>query len=241
MSSSARLAAAALAAVAVGCATAPPKDYAKFVAAQPRSILVVPVVNKTVDVNAPDYFLSTVPIPLAERGYYVFPVHLVKRLLEDDGLADAALVHSADPTRLAALFGADSVLYITIERWDAKYVLVATSVTVEFEYTLKDGRTGDVLWVDRERMVYSSDGGNQGLLGAIVAAAITKAAPNYMPLARQANARALAYPGPGFPAGPYRPEYGTDWAPPAGAPALQPASTVPAAPGAGAAPSPATP
>jgi hypothetical protein len=31
-----------------------------------------------------------------------------------------------------------------------------------------------------------------------------KAAPNYMPLARQANARALLYyPGPGIPLGPY--------------------------------------
>ena len=72
-----------------------------------------------VDVTAPDYFLSTVPIPLAERGYYVFPVNLVKRVLEDDGLSDAVLVHSADPKRLAALFGADAVLYVTIERWDA--------------------------------------------------------------------------------------------------------------------------
>jgi hypothetical protein len=74
------------------------------------------VVNKSVDLNAADYFLSTVPIPLAERGYYVFPVNLVKRVLEDDGLADAFLVHSADPARLAALFGADAVLYVAIER-----------------------------------------------------------------------------------------------------------------------------
>lgn len=213
MNSAARSAVGALVVLVAGCAIVPPKDYTKFIAAQPRSILVVPVVNKTVDVNAPDYFLSTVPIPLAERGYYVFPVNLVKRLLEDDGLADASLVHGADPSRLATLFGADSVLYITIERWDAKYVLVSTSVTVEFEYTLKDGRTGDVLWADRERMVYSSDGGNQGLLAAMIAAAITKAAPNYMPLARQANARALAYPGPGFPAGPYRSDFGMDYTP----------------------------
>ena len=34
-------------------------------------------------------------------------------------------------------------------------------------------------------------------------ASLTKAAPNYMPLAKQANAAAFAYPGPGFPDGPY--------------------------------------
>jgi hypothetical protein len=208
---------AAIALIALAaCATVPQKDHSKLHAAQPRSILIVPVVNKSVNVDAPDYFLSTVPIPVAERGYYVFPVNLVKRVLEDEGLADAGLVHGADSTRLASIFGADAVLYVSIERWDAKYVLVTTSVTVEFSYVLKDGRTGDVLWADHERFNYSSGDGGGGLLGAMVSAAIEKASPSYMPLARQANARALSYPGPGFPAGPYRPEYRQDWAPPAG-------------------------
>lgn len=213
------------------CVPPPAKDYTKFMSAQPRSILVVPVVNKSVDLNAQDYFLSTVPVPLAERGYYVFPVHMVKRLLEDDGLADASLVHEADPTRLAALFGADSVLYVVIERWDAKWILVSTQVTVDLDYVLKDGKTGEALWSEREKAVYSSDGGNQGLLAAIVAAAITKASPNYMPLARQANAKALAFPGPGFPAGPYRPEYLTDWQPGAAGPGVAPAAPPPRAAG----------
>ena len=34
-------------------------------------------------------------------------------------------------------------------------------------------------------------------------AAVTKAAPNYIPLAKQANAKAFKYPGPGIPPGPY--------------------------------------
>lgn len=196
---------AAVAAVATGCVTAK-KDYTKFVAAQPRSILVVPVMNKSVSLTASDYFLSTIPIPLAERGYYVFPVNLVKRLLEDEGLADPGLVHGADTTRLASMFGADAVLYITIERWEAKYILIQTNVTVAFSYALKDGKTGDTLWEDAQTMVYTSGDGGGGLLGAIVSAAVTRAAPDYMPLARQANANAMKYPGAGFPAGPYRPD-----------------------------------
>jgi hypothetical protein len=201
----------ALAVLAAGCAGPRPKDYSKFVAAQPRSILVIPVMNKSVNVTAGDYFLTTVPIPVAERGYYVFPVNLVKRLLEDEGLADPGLVHGADPTRLASLFGADAILYITIEQWRAKYLLVQTSVVVELSYVLKDGKTGTVLWEDREAMQYQSGDSGAGLLGALINAALTKAAPDYMPLARQANARAMAYPGPGFPAGPYRPlEYRRD-------------------------------
>jgi hypothetical protein len=205
------LAACAALALAAGCASAPArKDYSRFRAAHPCAILVVPVVNHTVDVTAADYFLSTVPVPLAERGYYVFPVNLVKRVLEDDGLADAALVHAADPVRLASLFGADAVLYVTVERWDAQYVVLSTKVTVALTYVLKDGRTGDLLWEDHEAATYSSDPGRGDLLVAVISAAVTKASPDYLPLARQANARALAYPGPGFPAGPYRPEHDKD-------------------------------
>ncbi len=183
------------------------------------------------NVNASDYFLSTVPIPLAERGYYVFPVNLVKRLLEDEGLADPGLVHMADPTRLASMFGADAILYITIEQWTAKYIVLQTNVTVEFTYVLKDGKTGTEIWKDHQTMVYASGDGGGGLLGAIISAAVTKAAPDYMPLARQANASAMRYPGPGVPSGPYRPDqYGKDLpaALPAqdasGAPTKQPAS-----------------
>lgn len=205
----------------LGCATAPrSQDYAKLVAARPRSILIVPVVNKSVDIDAPAYFLSTIPVPVAERGYYVFPVNMVKRVLEDDGLSDASLVHSADPMRLCSLFGADSVLYVTIERWDAQYLVLSTTVTVEFNYEWKDGKTGDTFWVARQVMTYtpqSSGSGLGGLIAAAINAAIEKAAPNYMPLARQANDAVLAYPGPGFPAGPYRPEYGRDLAPAPGA------------------------
>lgn len=225
-----RAAAGAVALLLAGCATAPTRDYAKFVAAQPRSILVVPVMNRAISVNASDSFLTTVPIPLAERGYYVFPVNLVKRLLEDEGLADPGLVHGADPTRLAGLFGADAILYITIERWEAKYVLISTTVTVEFSYVIKDGKTGTTIWEHHQSMAYTSDSGGGGLLGAIVNAAITKAAPNYMPLARQANQATLAYPGPGFPAGPYRPEYRHD----------VDVAAVPAAPAAGPEKQPAT-
>ncbi|MEI7703234.1 MAG: GNA1162 family protein [Deltaproteobacteria bacterium] len=212
----------ALALCAAGCAPRKaPKSYDKLLAANPRSILIVPVVNKSVDVDAPAYFLSTIPVPVAERGYYVFPVNMVKRVLEDDGLSDASLVHAADPTRLCGLFGADSVLYVTIERWDAKYVVLSTTVTVEFSYVWKDGKTGEILWGAHQGMTYtpqSGGGGLGGLIAAVINAAMTKAAPSYMPLARQANGAAMAYPGPGFPAGPYRQEYRRDLAPKPGAP-----------------------
>jgi hypothetical protein len=209
---------AGLLAALAGCASTPtPKtDFTKLVAAKPRSILVVPVVNKSVDLPAAEQLLSALTVPVAERGYYVFPVNLVKRMLEDDGLADASLVHGADTTRLAALFGADAVLYVTIEQWTAEYAIVETRVIVDIGYALRDGKTGDLLWSEREKNTHHSPAGTgkgwaEKLITAIVNAALEKGWPDYMPLARAANESVMAYPGRGIPAGPYREEYGKDY------------------------------
>ena len=82
------------------------------------------------------------------------------------------------------------------------------SVTVELTYTIKDGKTEQTLWEQKETMVYVPQASNSGnllgdLIADVVTAAITKAAANYMPLAHQANARAFQLAGTGIPAGPY--------------------------------------
>jgi hypothetical protein len=196
------------------CAGAPKRyDYAQFRTEAPRSILVVPVINKSVDVNAPDYFLATIAIPLAERGYYVFPINMVKSVLSDDGLSDANLVHTGDPRRLGELFGTDAIMYISIERWDARYVVLSTKVTVELNYVIKSAHSGQVLWSNHQLVVYqpqANSGGLAGLLANAIVAAIAKAGPNYMPLAHQANNGAINPKGTGLPAGPYDGLFGKD-------------------------------
>jgi hypothetical protein len=185
-----------------GCATTQ-TDFTKFKSANVRSILIVPAVNRSVDVSAPDLLLSTISIPVAEQGYYVFPVNMTKRVLEDDGLSDSDLVHNAPTEKLCSLFGADAVLYISIEQWDAKYLLFTTQVTVGLNYKIKDGKTGDILWEHKETMVYTPPSSGS-LLADAINAAVTKAAPNYIPLAQKANLQAISsYPGPGIPLGPY--------------------------------------
>lgn len=191
----------------VGCVHAP-KDLSMFKAANPSSILIVPVVNESVEVTAPDYFLSTVSIPLAERGYYVFPVNLVKRILEDEGLSDASLVHVAPTENVCKLFGSDSVLYVTITEWNAQYLFLSTTVNVKLNYAIKDCKTGNTLWEHEQKMAYTPQNNRTGnpfadLIVMAVSAAVTKAAPNYVPLARQANELAFYQEGVGIPLGPY--------------------------------------
>ncbi|MBD7941822.1 GNA1162 family protein [Brevundimonas guildfordensis] len=207
------LAVAALAGAALlaACATGPtPKSYAALRAENPRSVMVVPALNSTVNVDAADYFVSTISRPVAERGYYVFPAHMVKGVLEDEGLSDAGLVHQADASRFGTLFGCDTVLFVEIQKWESQYVVISTSTNVAFEYTLKSCRTGQVLWSDHQEMTYSPQASSSGnlladLLVQAVVSALEKAKPNYMPLTQQANLIATHALGQGLPAGPYLP------------------------------------
>ena len=171
-----------------------------------RSVLVVPVVNRSAEVNAPDGLLVTLPVPVAERGYYIFPAHMVRRTMEDDGLGDADLVHRADPVKLAGIFGADAVLFAVIEEWNSQYVVLATTTTVAIRYTLKSGKTGETLWTSVQRRQFTAGPQGEGVGGLIagaVAAAIERASPTYMPLARQASRQALTVGRDGVPYGPY--------------------------------------
>lgn len=205
------VAALACAALLAACATGPsPKSYAALRAENPRSVMVVPALNSTVNVDAADYFVSTISRPVAERGYYVFPAHMVKGVLEDEGLSDAGLVHQADAARFGPLFGCDAVLFVEIQKWESQYILISTSTNVAFEYTLKSCRSGQVLWSDHQEMTYSPQASNSGnpladLLAQAIVSALEKAKPNYMPLAQQANLTATHALGQGLPAGPYLP------------------------------------
>jgi len=192
-----------------GCVVPPKaKDFTAFNAAAPRSILVVPLVNKSLDVDAPNYMLSTLSVPLAERGYYVFPVNTAKVVLEQEGFYEGEQVHSQSPGALAKLFGADAVLYVTINRWDAQYIVFSTTVTVQFDYRMV-AKDGTEIWTATQQLQYSPQQSNSGsplgnLIAAAITAAMTRAAPNYLPLAQQANTLVLLDGPQALPPGPYR-------------------------------------
>lgn len=195
-----------------GCATAK-KDYSAYFAHEPRSILVLPALNETTAVDAQPVYMTTVSRPLAERGFYVFPVYLTELLFRDLGLPEAGLVHQLPLERFREYFGADAVLFVTIKDWSNKYILLQSSTVVTASFVLKDTRTGTVLWESTQSAARNSGDGGGGIIGMLVAAAVTYAVNqmieiDYRPLAQQANAQAFVMPGAGLPAGPYHPDFG---------------------------------
>lgn len=199
-----------LAMVLASCASTPDNSEAlreAFQASNPKSILVVPSVNQSLFVDAPNYLLSSLSIPLANRGYYVFPVNTVKVVLEQEGLYEPEKVHQLEPAKLAAMFGADAVLYVTIVQWTAEYVVVSTRVTVELDYRMVDKANTDI-WKAHKTMTYTPQQSSTGnafadLIGTLITAAATRVAPNYMPLVNQANMDVLVNERTALPLGPY--------------------------------------
>ncbi len=183
------------------------REITNFESARPRSILVIPVVNKSVDVYAPTSVLSTLPKILGEKGYYVFPINTVKVILDHEGFYEAAEVHAQAPESLAAMFGADAILYVTINRWTSQYVLFSTTTIVDFDYRIVN-HDGAQLWSASKTLTFTphnEDTGNEltNLLVASISAALERASPNYLPLTRQANNEVFSSGYSALPPGPY--------------------------------------
>lgn len=177
--------------------TQPVEDYAAFYERQPTTILVLPVANETTSAEAPAAFQSTIASPLLQRGYYVFPVLPTVEIMRAEGAYEGEELRAVPPQRFQELLGADAVLYVTLHGWDTVYAVLASGVTVSMTYELVDAETGTTLWKDSATRSVQSDSSG-GLLAAALNAAVTALSTQYVDLARQANAQALA----GLPAGP---------------------------------------
>ncbi len=202
-----------------GCAAKEtPRDYSAFLRHAPKSILVLPPVNRTADVEASDLFLATVTEPLAEQGYYVFPILVVDQVMKNNGAPTPGDMHGVSRRKLSETFGADAVLYVVINEWTTSYIGIATSTMVRIDYRLVEVHTGQVLWsrtiaAGESSLEYAGEGTFGMFLSIFMAqvqaigAAISDPEVKF---ARQANRRAFQDSKDGLLPGPRHPAYLTD-------------------------------
>lgn len=169
-----RLAALVAAALLLGgCAARKPYDYTAFKEARPASILVLPPLNSSPDIAATYSMMSQATAPLAESGYYVFPVTLVDETFKQNGLTSPADIHGVSPAKLREIFGADAALYINVKQYGTSYVVISSETRVTAEGKLVDLRSGKTLWAGAATASSAEgDNNNGGLIGMLVKAAI---------------------------------------------------------------------
>lgn len=158
-----------------GCATNPQhSDYSAYKRLNPKSILVLPPLNDTNDIGATYGVLSTVTAPIAEAGYYVFPVAVVDQTFKENGLQNAGEIHQVPLPKLQQIFGTDAVLYLSIEEYGAVYQVIQSNVIVTVKANLVDAKTGTSLWRGQASASSAEKEGNGGggLVGILVTAVV---------------------------------------------------------------------
>lgn len=170
----------ALALLVTGCSNGNKKttDYSAFRESKPRSILVLPPKNQSPDVDASNSLLSVVTMPLAESGYYVFPVALVSETFKQNGVTHPDDIRSIPLKKLHDTFGADAVMYISITDYGTSYQVVNSDTRVTATARLVDSRTGKELWTGGATASSNENQNNSsgGVISVLLAAAITQIA-----------------------------------------------------------------
>jgi hypothetical protein len=195
----------------VSCATRAPHDYSALIEHMPRSILVLPPLDQSLEPAACYGSLAAISRPLAERGYYVFPVAVVDAMMRENGLPTPLEMHGVPLAKLVEVFDPDAVLYVTVHNWGTSFQVVASSTSVTIEARLVDAETGLDLWHSTSTASESSGGGGGSLLGLLVDAVVSQVgSAMYDPspgLAREASWSLFASSDDGLLLGPMHPDH----------------------------------
>ncbi len=157
-----------------GCASGPTTvyDYTKLKDENPLSILVLPPLNESLDVNASYSFLSQVTYPLAESGYYVFPVAMVNDLFKHNGITEPGEIHAVPAEKLREIFAADAVVYLKITEYGTSYKVLTSDTRVTAEARLVSLKTGEELWAGAASASTAEQQSNSNSLLAMLVVAV---------------------------------------------------------------------
>ena len=190
-----------------GCVTKP-YDYTNFRAHPPRSLLVLTPLNESTDVRGTYGYFSSVSRPLAEMGYYVYPVAVVDQYMKENGLPTAGEMQQVSLQKIHDIFGADAVLYLKVKSYGSKYQVITSTTIVTAEGKLVDVPTGITLWEGTATAQESSSSGNlfADLVVAAVDQAINSSTDQAHSLAGQVNVQMFTTKDHGLLYGPYFPK-----------------------------------
>ncbi len=182
-------------------------QYSKMYEEKPVTLLVMPPINNTTDVEAKEFLYTSISRPLIEAGYYVISPFLAMDIFRAESAYDAELFVESSLVPFRTFFGADAVVFSEINSWTKKGFGIETDI----RYFIKSTHTGEILF-DKRCELYldlSVSTGSSSLLGQLIdltASAINTAVTDHIVAARKAN----YYIFKDIPRGKYSPEYMQD-------------------------------
>ena len=182
-------------------------QYAKMYEEKPVTLLVMPPINNSANVEAKELLYTSISRPLVEAGYYVISPLLAMDVLKAESAYDSEIFFDAPLTTFQNYFGADAVVFSVIDTWTKNGFGIQTKI----RYVIKSAYTNEILF-DRSCDLYldlsvnSGSGGAIGALANLTASIINTAATDHIIAARKANYFILR----DIPRGKYSPDHMLD-------------------------------
>ncbi len=194
---------------AMGCAKQATlgTTYPKMYQEPPVSILILPPLNNSTAADAKEYFSCSLAEAVGRMGYYIMPVESMFNILRDEGLYETEHITPAVLANMRKHFGADAVLYTSIEEWHKSWFLVSGSLTITAKFALISTAAADTLWDFTTQTKVKLGSSSDNLLVAAVESAVKTALEDYFPNALQSNINTMDK---ALPSGKYHPKFGVD-------------------------------
>jgi hypothetical protein len=195
------------------CKTTPPVlksvAYKGMYDEKPLIALIMPPINRSTNIDAKEYFHSTIYTPIADAGYYVIPPFLSMEIMKKESAFDSELFINNPLNKFAEVFGADIAVFTIIHRWDK--TSITSRVNIDIEYIIKSTKTNQTLYTRRGEIQYNTSastglGGIGGIVANMALSAVNTAGAKYVDVARICNYYILK----DLPAGKYSANNGLD-------------------------------
>ncbi len=179
-----------LAVMAASCSTTTRlSQYPLMYEAKPTTILVMPPINNTSNVEAKDLLYTSISKPLAEAGYYVISPHLAMDVLKAESAYDSEMFVDAPLDKFKQFFGADAVIFSQIDKWTK----TGFGIDTKIRYFIKTTDNNEVIFdrtCDLHLDLSQNTVSGGGVLGALInlaSTAVVTATTDHIVAARAAN------------------------------------------------------
>ncbi len=112
-----------------------------------RTVAVLPMLNQTNDVEAPQYVRTEFDKKIPENFYANKPIKDIDQLLRDQmGITLGAQLDMTTPQKLGELLGVDGVIYGTLMDFGTQMTGVYNVRRVRAKFKLVNTKTGETVW-----------------------------------------------------------------------------------------------
>ncbi len=149
----------------------------------PSSIAVIPVMNETVDMKAPDVVRPIVYQKVINWGYESPSLQMIDEILSQNHIHEAGEINQFTAQQLGEMFSVDAILYTTITDWSTTWLAVYASQTVGLKFELRSAKDNQLLWEGQYTLENRAIAGNKRQMAAL---AVISALSPYQPLVYEA-------------------------------------------------------